>query len=101
MGDVATSLFVHFNFIIQLWNMLLFLKSIHIAYQVKFRIYTMDRYSLHFNSVIVITQGGVIYRAGTHDCCTFQYLVGVNVTPLFVLSFCVHSYFFPVCFFAF
>jgi hypothetical protein len=32
MGDVATLLFVHFNFIIQLWNMFLFLKSIHIAY---------------------------------------------------------------------
>ena len=30
MGDVATLLFVHFNF------MFLFLKSIHIAYQVKF-----------------------------------------------------------------
>ena len=36
MGDVATLLFVHFNFIIQLRNMFLFLKSIHIAYQVKF-----------------------------------------------------------------
>ena len=35
MGDVATLLFVHFNFIIQLWNMFLFLKSIHIAYLVK------------------------------------------------------------------
>ena len=35
MGDVATLLFVHFNFIIQLRNMFLFLKSIHIAYQVK------------------------------------------------------------------
>ena len=32
MGDVATLLFVHFNFIIQLRNMFLFLKSIHIAY---------------------------------------------------------------------
>ena len=32
MSDVATLLFVHFNFIIQLWNMFLFLKSIHIAY---------------------------------------------------------------------
>ena len=31
MGDVATLLFVHFNFIIQLRNMFLFLKSIHIA----------------------------------------------------------------------
>jgi hypothetical protein len=30
MGDVAT--FVHFSFIIQLRNMFLFLKSIHIAY---------------------------------------------------------------------
>ena len=30
MGDVATLLFVHFNFIIQLQNMFLFLKSIHI-----------------------------------------------------------------------
>ena len=30
MGDVATLLFVHFNFIIQLRNMFLFLKSIHI-----------------------------------------------------------------------
>jgi hypothetical protein len=29
MGDVATLLFVHFNFIIQLRNMFLFLKSIH------------------------------------------------------------------------
>ena len=29
MGDVATLLFVHFNFIIQLWNMFLFLKSIY------------------------------------------------------------------------
>jgi hypothetical protein len=27
MGDVATLLFVHFNFMIQLWNMFLFLKS--------------------------------------------------------------------------
>jgi hypothetical protein len=36
MGDVATLLFVHFNFIIQLRNMFLFLKSIHIVYQVKF-----------------------------------------------------------------
>jgi hypothetical protein len=35
MGDVATLLFVHFNFIIQLRNMFLFLKTIHIAYQVK------------------------------------------------------------------
>ena len=32
MGDIATLLFVHFNFIIQLRNMCLFLKSIHIAY---------------------------------------------------------------------
>jgi hypothetical protein len=32
MGDVATLLFVHFNFIIQFRNMFLFLKSIHIAY---------------------------------------------------------------------
>jgi hypothetical protein len=32
MGDVVTLLFVHFNFIIQLRNMFLFLKSIHIAY---------------------------------------------------------------------
>jgi hypothetical protein len=32
MGDVATLLFAHFNFIIQLCNMFLFLKSIHIAY---------------------------------------------------------------------
>ena len=32
MGDVETLIFVHFNFIIQLWNMFLFLKSIHIAY---------------------------------------------------------------------
>ena len=32
MGDVAPLLFVHFNFIIQLRNMFLFLKSIHIAY---------------------------------------------------------------------
>ena len=32
MGDVATLLFVHFNFIIQLRNMFLFLKSIHIAH---------------------------------------------------------------------
>ena len=32
MGDVATLLFVHFNFIIQHRNMFLFLKSIHIAY---------------------------------------------------------------------
>jgi hypothetical protein len=32
MGDIATLLFVHFNFIIQLRNMFLFLKSIHIAY---------------------------------------------------------------------
>jgi hypothetical protein len=31
-GDFATLLFVHFNFIIQLRNMFLFLKSIHIAY---------------------------------------------------------------------
>ena len=31
MGDVATLLFVHFNFIIQLRNMFLFLKSILIA----------------------------------------------------------------------
>ena len=31
MGDVATLLFVHFNFIIQLRNMFLFLKSFHIA----------------------------------------------------------------------
>ena len=29
MGDVVTLLFVHFNFIIQLWNMFLFLKSIY------------------------------------------------------------------------
>ncbi len=36
MGDVATLLFVHFNFIIQFQNMFLFLKSIHIAYWVKF-----------------------------------------------------------------
>ena len=36
MGDVATLLFVHFNFIIQFQNMFLFLKSIHIAYYVKF-----------------------------------------------------------------
>jgi hypothetical protein len=36
MSDVATLLFVHINFIIQLRNMFLFLKSIHIAYQVKF-----------------------------------------------------------------
>jgi hypothetical protein len=36
MGDVATLLFVHFHFIIQLRNMFLFLKSIHIAYLVKF-----------------------------------------------------------------
>jgi hypothetical protein len=35
MGDVATLLFVHFNFIIQFRNMFLFLKSIHIAYEVK------------------------------------------------------------------
>ena len=27
MGDVVTLLFVHFNFIIQFWNMFLFLKS--------------------------------------------------------------------------
>jgi hypothetical protein len=32
MGDVATLLFVHINFRIQLRKMLLFLKSIHIAY---------------------------------------------------------------------
>ena len=32
MGDVATLLFVHFNFIIEFQNMFLFLKSIHIAY---------------------------------------------------------------------
>ena len=32
MGDVATLLFVHFSFIIQLRNVFLFLKSIHIAY---------------------------------------------------------------------
>ena len=32
MGDVVILLFVHFNFIIQLENMFLFLKSIHIAY---------------------------------------------------------------------
>ena len=31
VGDVATLLFVHFNFIIQLRNMFLFLKSFHIA----------------------------------------------------------------------
>ena len=31
MGDIATLLFVHFNFIIQLRNMFLFLKSIHIS----------------------------------------------------------------------
>ena len=30
MGNVATLLFVHFNFIIQFQNMFLFLKSIHI-----------------------------------------------------------------------
>jgi len=36
MGDVAILLFVHFIFILQLWNMLLLLKSIHIPYQVKF-----------------------------------------------------------------
>jgi hypothetical protein len=32
MGDVATLLFVHFNFIIQFQNMFLFLKTIHIEY---------------------------------------------------------------------
>jgi hypothetical protein len=32
MGDVATLLFVHFNFIIQLRNMFLFLKSVQIPY---------------------------------------------------------------------
>ena len=32
MGDVATLLFVHFNLIIQLRNMFLLLKSIHIPY---------------------------------------------------------------------
>ena len=32
MSNVATLLIVHFNFIIQLRNMFLFLKSIHIAY---------------------------------------------------------------------
>ena len=36
MGDVATLLYVHFNFIIQFQNMFLSLKSIHIAYWVKF-----------------------------------------------------------------
>ena len=36
MDDVATLLFVHFNFITQLRNMFLLLKSIHITYQVKF-----------------------------------------------------------------
>ena len=36
MGDVATLLFVHFNFIIQLRNMFLFLKSFHIASNVCF-----------------------------------------------------------------
>jgi hypothetical protein len=32
IGDVVILLFVHFNFIIELGNMFLFLKSIHIAY---------------------------------------------------------------------
>jgi len=47
----------------------------------------MDRVSLQFISVIVITQVGVIYRAENPDCCTFRCFAGVNVTQLFVLSF--------------
>ena len=59
--------------------------------------YTMDRDSLHFSNSIVITQDGVIYRTGNPDCYAFQYVVGVKVIPLIVLSF-VHVYFFPFCF---
>ena len=57
----------------------------------------MDRDSLHLISVIVITQGGVIYRAGHPDCYTFRCFVGVSVTKLFVLSF-FSCLFFPSLF---
>ena len=61
MGDVAILLFVHFNFIIQFRNMFLFLKSIHIAYWVKFMLcllsFTMLCVSfffkdMHYNTII-------------------------------------------------
>ena len=48
MGDVVTLLFVHFNFIIQFRNMFLFLKSIHIAYYVKFMLCSLSFIMLVF-----------------------------------------------------
>jgi hypothetical protein len=52
MGDVATLLFAHFNFIIQLRNMFLFLKSIHIAYQVKLMLCFCFFKDMHYNTMI-------------------------------------------------
>jgi hypothetical protein len=49
MGNVATLLFVHFNFIIQFQNMFLFLKSIHIAYYVKFMLCLLSFIMLCFS----------------------------------------------------
>jgi hypothetical protein len=55
MCDVATLLFVHFNFIIQLRNMLLFLKSIHIAYYVKFMLCLLSFIMLCLLSFIMLS----------------------------------------------
>jgi hypothetical protein len=47
MGDVATLLFVHFNFIIEFQNMFLFLKSIHILSQI-YALFIEFYYALFF-----------------------------------------------------
>ena len=54
MGDVVTLLFVHFNFIIQFQNMFLFLKSIHIAYQVKFMLCLLSFIMLCFSFFLFV-----------------------------------------------
>jgi hypothetical protein len=53
MGDVATLLFVHFNFIIQLRNMFLFLKSIHISIQ---KLINIDRRKLVEILVLILKE---------------------------------------------
>ena len=58
MGDVVTLLFVHFNFIIQLRNMFLFMKSIHIASNLCFVYWVLLCFvfvfikDMHYNTMI-------------------------------------------------
>jgi hypothetical protein len=58
MGDFVTLLFVHFNFIIQLRNMFLFMKSIHIASNLCFVYWVLLCFvfvfikDMHYNTMI-------------------------------------------------